>query len=111
MPVPRLTGKRGSQPSAVRSRPIRPWPSSPCACEYAYLRQVPNMVVIAPKDENELQHMVKTCLSYEGPASVRYSRGSAWGVPMDPTPKALPIGKAELLREGYDVGVVAIGIM
>ena len=81
------------------------------AFDYAYLRHVPNMVVMAPKDENELQHMVKTCLSYEGPASVRYSRGSAWGVPMDPAPKALPIGKAELLREGYDVGVVAIGIM
>jgi len=81
------------------------------AFDYAYLRHVPNMVVMAPKDENELQHMVKTCLGYEGPASVRYSRGSAWGVPMDPAPKALPIGKAELLREGYDVGVVAIGIM
>src|SRR5438132_7946887 len=80
------------------------------AFDYAYLRHVPNMVVMAPGDENELQHMVKTCLSYEGPASVRYSRGSAWGVPMDPEPKALPIGKAELLREGYDVGVVAIGI-
>src|SRR5437660_622536 len=80
------------------------------AFDYAYLRHVPNMVVMAPKDENELQHMVKTCLSYEGPASVRYSRGSAWGVPMDPEPKALPIGKAELLQEGYVVGVVAIGI-
>src|SRR5438094_1562675 len=80
------------------------------AFDYAYLRHVPNMVVMAPKDENELQHMVKTCLSYEGPASVRYSRGSAWGVPMDPAPKALPLGRAELLREGYDVAVVAIGI-
>src|SRR5881296_53604 len=80
------------------------------AFDYAYLRHVPNMVVMAPGDENELQHMVKTCLSYEGPASVRYSRGSAWGVPMDPEPKALPIGKAELLRAGYDVALVAIGI-
>src|SRR2546430_12614312 len=68
------------------------------------------MVVMAPKDENELQHMVKTCLSYEGPASVRYSRGSAWGVPMDSEPMALPVGRAELLREGYDVAVVAIRI-
>jgi 1-deoxy-D-xylulose-5-phosphate synthase len=80
------------------------------AFDYAYLRHVPNMVVMAPKDENELQHMVKTCLSYEGPASVRYSRGSAWGVPMDAEPKALPLGRAELLREGYDVALVAIGI-
>src|SRR2546430_14886632 len=68
------------------------------------------MVVMAPKDENELQHMVKTCLSYEGPASVRYSRGSAWGVPMDSEPMALPVGRAELLREGYDVAGVAPGI-
>jgi len=80
------------------------------AFDYAYLRHVPNMVVMAPKDEDELQHMVKTCLGYEGPASVRYSRGSAWGVPMDPEPKALPIGKAELLRDGYDVALVAVGI-
>jgi len=80
------------------------------AFDYAYLRHVPNMVVMAPKDENELQHMMKTCLSYEGTASVRYSRGSAWGVPMDSEPKPLPIGRAELLREGYDVALVAIGI-
>ena len=80
------------------------------AFDYAYLRHVPNMVVMAPKDENELQHMVKTCLSHEGPASVRYSRGSAWGVPMDAQPKALPIGQGELLREGNDVALVAVGI-
>jgi 1-deoxy-D-xylulose-5-phosphate synthase len=80
------------------------------AFDYAFLRHVPNMVVMAPKDENELQHMVKTCLSHEGPASVRYSRGSAWGVPMDPEPKALPIGQGELLREGHDVALIAIGI-
>jgi 1-deoxy-D-xylulose-5-phosphate synthase len=80
------------------------------AFDYAYLRHVPNMVVMAPKDENELQHMVKTCLSYEGPVSVRYSRGSAWGVPLDPEPKALPIGRGELLRDGRDVAVVAVGI-
>ncbi len=80
------------------------------AFDYAYLRHVPNMVVMAPKDENELQHMVKTCLSHEGPASVRYSRGSAWGVRMDAEPSALEIGKAEVLRQGRDVALVAIGI-
>ena len=80
------------------------------AFDFAFLRHVPNMVVMAPKDENELQHMVKTCLSYEGPASVRYSRGSSWGVPMEAEPKALPIGRGELLREGQDVALVAIGI-
>src|SRR5438094_915738 len=51
-----------------------------------------------------------TAAMCEGTASVRYSRGSAWGVPMDVAPKALPLGRAELLREGYDVAVVAIGI-
>jgi 1-deoxy-D-xylulose-5-phosphate synthase len=80
------------------------------AFDFAFLRHVPNMVVMAPKDENELQHMVKTCFSYEGPASVRYSRGSAWGVPMDAEPTALPIGQGELLREGHDVALIAIGI-
>jgi len=47
------------------------------AFDYAYLRHVPNMVVMAPKDENELQHMIKTCLTYHGPATVRYSRGTS----------------------------------
>ena len=80
------------------------------AFDYAYLRHVPNMVVMAPKDENELQHMIKTCLAYEGPASVRYPRGSAWGVDMDPDPSPLPIGRGELLREGSDIGLLAIGV-
>jgi 1-deoxy-D-xylulose-5-phosphate synthase len=80
------------------------------AFDYAYLRFVPNMIVMAPKDENELQHMVKTCLAYEGPASVRYPRGTSLGVPMDSEPKALPIGKGEVLRGGTDVAIAAIGV-
>ncbi|HKN87223.1 MAG TPA: 1-deoxy-D-xylulose-5-phosphate synthase, partial [Nitrospiraceae bacterium] len=52
------------------------------AFDMAFLRHVPNMVVMAPKDENELQHMMKTCLQYEGPASVRYPRGVSLGVKM-----------------------------
>jgi 1-deoxy-D-xylulose-5-phosphate synthase len=80
------------------------------AFDLAYLRHVPNMVVMAPKDENELQHMVKTCLSYDGPASVRYPRGVSLGVTMDQEPAALPIGKGELLRDGTDVAIVAIGV-
>ncbi len=80
------------------------------AFDYAYLRHVPNMVVMAPKDENELQHMVKTCLTYDGPASVRYPRGVSLGVEMDREPMALPIGKGELLRDGKDVAIVAIGV-
>ncbi len=80
------------------------------AFDFAFLRHVPNMVVSAPKDENELQHMIKTCVSFDGPSSVRYARGVSLGVPMDPEPTALPIGKGELLREGTDVAIVAIGV-
>jgi 1-deoxy-D-xylulose-5-phosphate synthase len=80
------------------------------AFDLSYLRHVPNMVVMAPKDENELQHMIKTCLSYEGPTAVRYPRGTSLGVEMDPEPKALPIGQGELLRDGYDVALVAVGV-
>ncbi|HJR76178.1 MAG TPA: 1-deoxy-D-xylulose-5-phosphate synthase [Nitrospiraceae bacterium] len=80
------------------------------AFDFAFLRHVPNMVVMAPKDENELQHLIKTALSCDGPASVRYPRGVSLGVPMDEQPTALPVGKGELLRDGSDVAIVAIGV-
>ncbi|MBH0208830.1 MAG: 1-deoxy-D-xylulose-5-phosphate synthase [Nitrospira sp.] len=80
------------------------------AFDYAFLRHVPNMVVMAPKDENELQHMMKTALEYNGPISVRYPRGVSLGVKMDPAPHALPIGKGELLKDGTDVAIMAIGV-
>jgi 1-deoxy-D-xylulose-5-phosphate synthase len=80
------------------------------AFDYAYLRHVPNMVVMAPKDENELQHMLKTAVQHEGPASVRYPRGVSLGVEMDSAMEVLPIGKGEVLREGTDVAIVAIGV-
>jgi 1-deoxy-D-xylulose-5-phosphate synthase len=80
------------------------------AFDYAYLRHMPNMVVMAPKDENELQHMLKTALHYDGPASVRYPRGVSLGVEMDRELSVLPIGKAELLRDGTDVAIIAIGV-
>jgi len=77
--------------------------------DYAYLRTLPNMLVLAPKDENELQHMLATAIEYPGPAAVRFPRGSGFGVPMDPEIKALPVGAAELLRGGDDVVIVAVG--
>ena len=80
------------------------------AFDYAYLRHVPNMVVMAPKDENELQHMMKTCLDFNGPISVRYPRGVSLGVKIDPAPQTLPIGKGELLKAGTDVAIMAIGV-
>ena len=80
------------------------------AFDFAYLRHVPNMVVMAPKDENELQHMIKTCLSHNGPASVRYPRGTSLGVAMDGEPVVLPIGKGEVLCKGHDIAIAAIGV-
>ena len=80
------------------------------AFDMAFLRHVPNMVVTAPKDENELQHLMKTCLQYDGPASVRYPRGVSLGVKMDAEPTALPIGQGELLKDGTDVAIIAIGV-
>ena len=78
--------------------------------DLAYLRSIPNMVVMAPKDENELQSMVKTALVYEGgPIAFRYPRGTGIGVKMSTELQPLPIGKSEIVREGEDVLVIAIG--
>ncbi len=77
--------------------------------DYAYLRSLPNTVVMAPKDENELQHMLATAIDYDGPAAVRFPRGNALGVPMDPEIKAISLGEAEVLRDGDDVLIAAIG--
>jgi 1-deoxy-D-xylulose-5-phosphate synthase len=77
--------------------------------DYAYMRPIPNMVIMAPKDENELQHMVQTAVAYHGPISVRYPRGEGWGVSLGDHMGILPIGKAELVRHGRDLVIAAIG--
>jgi len=77
--------------------------------DFAYMRSMPNLVIMAPKDENELQHMLKTAVDFTGPISLRYPRGEGWGVSLDAKLKSLPIGKAELLREGSDIVIAAIG--
>jgi len=77
--------------------------------DIAYLRCVPNLVLMAPKDENELQHMVYTGMRHAGPSGVRYPRGNGVGVQMDPDLRELPIGKAEVLRTGADLAIVAYG--
>jgi len=79
--------------------------------DIAYLRSLPNVILMAPKDENELQHMLRTAVEYPGPAAVRFPRGEGFGVPLDPEIKSVPIGEAELLRDGDDVAVVAIGTL
>ena len=78
--------------------------------DFAFLRSIPNMVVMAPKDEDELQSMVKTAVAYqEGPIAFRYPRGTGIGVKIAAEPQVLPIGKSEIVREGEDVLVIAIG--
>jgi 1-deoxy-D-xylulose-5-phosphate synthase len=77
--------------------------------DLSYMRSMPNMVLMAPKDENELQHMLKTAVDHNGPAAVRYPRGNVIGVPLDDELRSLEIGKGELLRSGKDLVIVAVG--
>ncbi|MBW1702091.1 MAG: 1-deoxy-D-xylulose-5-phosphate synthase [Deltaproteobacteria bacterium] len=77
--------------------------------DITYLRSLPNMTVMAPKDENELRHMIYTALQQPGPTAIRYPRGKGLGVPMDPDYKTIPIGQAEILRQGKDLIVLALG--
>ncbi len=78
--------------------------------DIAYLRLIPNMVLMMPKDENELQHMLYTALRYEeGPIALRYPRSNGVGVPMDDEWQELPIGKGEWLRDGTDAVIIGIG--
>ncbi len=84
--------------------------------DIAYLKTVPNMILMAPKDENELQQMLATALKHPGPAAIRYPRGEAIGVPLEEPAMTLPIGKGELLRgnlagDEIDVALVALGNM
>lgn len=77
--------------------------------DFAYMRSIPNIVIMAPKDENELQHMLNTAIAHPGPISLRYPRGEGCGVALDSQLTKLEIGKAELLRNGTDVVIAAVG--
>ncbi|MEM9177954.1 MAG: 1-deoxy-D-xylulose-5-phosphate synthase [Myxococcota bacterium] len=77
--------------------------------DYAYLRTLPNAVVMAPKDENELQHLLATAVKYRGPAAIRFPRGAGIGAALDPDIKEIALGEAELLRDGDDVALIAVG--
>ncbi|HLA69031.1 MAG TPA: 1-deoxy-D-xylulose-5-phosphate synthase [Bacteroidota bacterium] len=79
--------------------------------DLAYLRCIQGMVVMAPKDEQELRDMLFTAIETKGPVALRYPRGNALGVPLRKEFKKLEIGKAELLRRGKDVAFLAIGNM
>ncbi|MFP3918693.1 1-deoxy-D-xylulose-5-phosphate synthase [Lysinibacillus telephonicus] len=78
--------------------------------DIAFLRHIPNIVLMMPKDENEGQHMVKTAIEYnDGPIALRYPRGNGYGVPMDEEMKTIPIGTWEVLREGQDAAILTFG--
>lgn len=78
--------------------------------DIAFLRHLPNMVIMMPKDENEGQHMVKTAIDYNGgPIALRYPRGNGLGVPMDTELHALPIGSWEVLQKGTDAIILTFG--
>ncbi len=77
--------------------------------DLTYLRAIPGLVVAAPRDENELQHLLATAADSGRPFAVRFPRGSAAGVRLDAEARPLPIGRGELLREGEDVALVGLG--
>lgn len=78
--------------------------------DISFLRHMPNMVIMMPKDENEGQHMVKTAIEYnDGPIALRYPRGNGIGVPLDEELKTIPIGSWEVLREGKDAAILTFG--
>jgi 1-deoxy-D-xylulose-5-phosphate synthase len=80
--------------------------------DLSYLRCLPNMVIMAPKDENEFRHMLKTAIEYtDGPIAVRYPRDTGIGLEPPEELQCLPIGKGEVVREGKDVALIAIGVM
>ncbi|MFA7059558.1 MAG: 1-deoxy-D-xylulose-5-phosphate synthase [Pedobacter sp.] len=81
------------------------------AFDLSYLRHLPNMTLMAPKDENELQHMLATAIELGQPVAIRYPRGNGYGVPLDQTFKILRIGEAEMICEGGDCALLAIGTM
>jgi len=81
------------------------------AFDYAYLRTVPNMVVMAPADENECRQMLFTGLQLNGPAAVRYPRGVGTGTAIEKQMRALPLGKGKVERQGKRIAILAFGSM
>ncbi len=77
--------------------------------DISYLNLIPNLIVSAPKDENELQHLIYTAVNTSHPIAIRYPRGSGTGVELDTELHEIPIGRGEVLRHGEDVAILAIG--
>ncbi|MBF0171397.1 MAG: 1-deoxy-D-xylulose-5-phosphate synthase, partial [Nitrospinae bacterium] len=79
--------------------------------DLSFLRCIPNMTILAPKDENELRSMLKAAIAHPGPVAVRYPRGGGVGASVEGPVEPLEIGKAELVRDGHDVCLLAVGSM
>ena len=79
------------------------------AFDMSFTRFIPRFTIMAPADENELQHMLKTALALNAPVAIRYPRGTGVGIALDKELKTLPVGKGEIRREGKDMFIVAIG--
>ena len=77
--------------------------------DFSYLRHIPNMIVMVPKDENEFKHMIKTATECPMPVAFRYPRGKGMGVRGEVSLQSIDIGKGEVLREGQDILIIAIG--
>ncbi len=77
--------------------------------DISYFRPVPNVVVMAPRDEAMLVHMLRTAIAHEGPVAFRYPRGTAEGLPLPDTPQEIPIGTGEILQEGERVALLGYG--
>ncbi|NVL91126.1 MAG: 1-deoxy-D-xylulose-5-phosphate synthase [Desulfobacterales bacterium] len=78
--------------------------------DFSYLRSFPNIVVMAPRNENELRHMMMTAIDHPGPVALRYPRGCGTGVSIDDEIRTLPMGKGEALTTGNDVLILAVGV-
>ncbi|HDR15425.1 MAG TPA: 1-deoxy-D-xylulose-5-phosphate synthase [Desulfobacteraceae bacterium] len=81
------------------------------AFDINYLRCLPNMTILAPKDENDLRNMLYTAIQHPGPIAIRYPRGKAVGVPIESDYRAIPIGEVEVLKTGKDLIILAVGNM
>ncbi|WP_445493148.1 1-deoxy-D-xylulose-5-phosphate synthase [Niallia sp. 03133] len=78
--------------------------------DISFLRHMPNLVLMMPKDENEGQHMVNTAIKYnDGPIAIRFPRGNGLGVKMDKSLRTIPIGSWEVLKEGTDAAILTFG--
>ncbi len=77
--------------------------------DISFFRAIPNLTLMAPKDENELKHMIYSAFTYKQPVAVRYPRSIGIGVPIDETPVVIEKGKAELLRQGKDITLIGYG--